>query len=484
MANVFISYSSKDSDFVDRLKRALEQHTYKVWLDRWEIHGGVSIPEAIQQGLHNANYVIVVLSINSVKSKWVECEWQAAYWQEIKDGSVTVIPLLLEECAVPLLLQAIHTIDFRSSFSDGLPQLMNTLYELEKSQCHRQKKKVWFLDNNAVSLKQFSARHGEVFEIRIFDNVVELMNCLMEVSNAPHFPDVLLTDLYAPLEALHVDLKLLAKTEKALSVFMDGVATLKESVDNAWNPSGVAIVKAVRSIYEKLPILLYTQRGLILLDDDALIQLEHLDVGWLLKNQFSADTERLFLTKNIGYNGREHTDKQGSILYIDDNEKFLSQFVKRHQEHFHIECIQDQGQLLPLLDTMKRQDRFPDLLLVDLYYPKGNSTRDEQRINAANKKLRDFKKQQEKLRQLIKKTHDPFGMNVVQQVRKTWPDRAALPILIYSRFGLLVLEDAALQKIEEQDASWLFKNRYGICTERVKILGEIARSQVLSAKPR
>jgi hypothetical protein len=39
MANIFISYSSKDRDIMLQVAADLESHGHEVWLDQWKITG-------------------------------------------------------------------------------------------------------------------------------------------------------------------------------------------------------------------------------------------------------------------------------------------------------------------------------------------------------------------------------------------------------------------------------------------------------------
>jgi len=67
--SVFISYSSKDKDFVDNLAIRLVKDRIKVWVDRWEINVGDSLIEKIQTALTESSFLIVVLSKDSVQSE-------------------------------------------------------------------------------------------------------------------------------------------------------------------------------------------------------------------------------------------------------------------------------------------------------------------------------------------------------------------------------------------------------------------------------
>jgi predicted esterase len=74
MRTVFISYSSKDRDFAERLATDLRASGAGVWFDQWEIKVGHSITQKINDGIHDNDYLAVVLSPDSVSSDWVRKE--------------------------------------------------------------------------------------------------------------------------------------------------------------------------------------------------------------------------------------------------------------------------------------------------------------------------------------------------------------------------------------------------------------------------
>lgn len=126
-AKVFLSHSSVDKAFVRGLAVDLSALGHQPWLDEWEILGGESIPTRIAEGLHEADFVVLVLSKASVQSKWVEQEWQAKHWNEISEHKVSLIPLLLSDCEIPTLLKPRKYVDFRSDYGDGLEALARSL---------------------------------------------------------------------------------------------------------------------------------------------------------------------------------------------------------------------------------------------------------------------------------------------------------------------------------------------------------------------
>jgi TIR domain len=66
---LFMSHSSKDKWFVRKVADDLRNLGHIVWLDEHSIKVGQSIPQAIQKGINESDYVIIFLSQNSVFSK-------------------------------------------------------------------------------------------------------------------------------------------------------------------------------------------------------------------------------------------------------------------------------------------------------------------------------------------------------------------------------------------------------------------------------
>ena len=58
---VFISYTHKDSWFVDELAANLDASGIDVWIDKWEIKIGDSITERINDGIRESDFLILVL---------------------------------------------------------------------------------------------------------------------------------------------------------------------------------------------------------------------------------------------------------------------------------------------------------------------------------------------------------------------------------------------------------------------------------------
>ena len=111
---LFISYSRKNKETALRLAKDLKNYGIAVWLDLLNLEPGTHWDIAIQNALEDSRGLIVLLSIPSVASKYVLSEIDCALEQNKK-----IIPILLEECRVPLLLRRVQYIDFTQSYDDG-----------------------------------------------------------------------------------------------------------------------------------------------------------------------------------------------------------------------------------------------------------------------------------------------------------------------------------------------------------------------------
>jgi hypothetical protein len=134
---IFISYSHKDKNFVDNLALILVDKRIKVFIDRWELKLGDSITNKIQDAISDASYLMVVLSKNSVESDWCKREITTALMLELEKKRVVLLPILLEDCEIPLFLRDKYYADFRNSFEDGLSTVLESLSKMNNDAAGR-----------------------------------------------------------------------------------------------------------------------------------------------------------------------------------------------------------------------------------------------------------------------------------------------------------------------------------------------------------
>lgn len=121
MYDVFISYTSRDKEFVNGLATDLMESGVKVWFAEWEMKPGDSLLKKISDGIKDSSFLFVVLSPNSVSSRWVEQEVRQAITEEIYSNKVKVVPILYRKCNIPDYLKDKVYVDF----SEGDPEEYN-----------------------------------------------------------------------------------------------------------------------------------------------------------------------------------------------------------------------------------------------------------------------------------------------------------------------------------------------------------------------
>lgn len=124
---VFISYSHEDCEFVDQLFMQLLRHRVHIWLDRCEMKVGESLTSRIEDAITRAGALLVVLSKASVKSDWCRRELNAGLMRELKERQILVLPVLKEDCDIPLFLQDKLYADFRANPEEGLKDILESL---------------------------------------------------------------------------------------------------------------------------------------------------------------------------------------------------------------------------------------------------------------------------------------------------------------------------------------------------------------------
>jgi hypothetical protein len=124
---IFISYSHQERDFVDTLSYHLVKAKAHVWVARWELRVGDSLLNRIESAIQSASALLVILSEASTKSEWCRKELTAGLVRELEERRVVVLPVLLEECTVPLFLRDKLYADFRTDFDAGLRAVLESV---------------------------------------------------------------------------------------------------------------------------------------------------------------------------------------------------------------------------------------------------------------------------------------------------------------------------------------------------------------------
>lgn len=104
---LFISHSTKDDDFVNRLVSELQIHGHQTWVDHIDMPPGAQWMDVIEEALEHCELLILVVSQSAMESDYVKREWQIFY-----DLKRPIIPIRLEDCRTPLLLRTLHHVEY------------------------------------------------------------------------------------------------------------------------------------------------------------------------------------------------------------------------------------------------------------------------------------------------------------------------------------------------------------------------------------
>ena len=126
MANVFLSYSTKDHFFAELASIKLAEARITLWRDQGQLRAGTDWRQGIEQGISGSLAVLVALSSNSSESSYVTYEWAYALGK-----GKAIIPLKLNECSIHPKLETIQYLDF--SVPGALPwaSLIERVREIE-----------------------------------------------------------------------------------------------------------------------------------------------------------------------------------------------------------------------------------------------------------------------------------------------------------------------------------------------------------------
>ena len=120
--SVFISYSRRESPFVDVLLDALEDEGLEVWVDYHSLVPAKPWLDQILQGIRRADVFLLVVSKDSMASENVRSEYQYALEQTKR-----IILIIFEAVDLPPALQHCEWIDFHTSFSKKKKELLAQL---------------------------------------------------------------------------------------------------------------------------------------------------------------------------------------------------------------------------------------------------------------------------------------------------------------------------------------------------------------------
>ena len=96
----FISYSSKDQTFAERLRIDLQERGFACWFAPHDLPIGAKIRSGIEDALQTHDKVILVISNHAIDSSWVETEVETTLEREVTSGMTLLMPIRLDAAVI------------------------------------------------------------------------------------------------------------------------------------------------------------------------------------------------------------------------------------------------------------------------------------------------------------------------------------------------------------------------------------------------
>jgi TIR domain len=135
----FISYSTKDNPFIQRLYADLKAIGIMCWFAPKDLKIGAKFRVEIDDAIRVYDKLLIVLSKRSVQSEWVEKEVETAFEKERKEKRLVLFPIRLDQAVMKVAVgwaadirRTRHIGDFRnwkdpSAYAKAFDRLLRDL---------------------------------------------------------------------------------------------------------------------------------------------------------------------------------------------------------------------------------------------------------------------------------------------------------------------------------------------------------------------
>ncbi|MTJ08944.1 MULTISPECIES: TIR domain-containing protein [unclassified Anabaena] len=107
MTQVFLSYSEKEREVMEKIANILMRESFTVWTNKTDIQSGADFIESIYRGIEEADNVVFLMSPASLQSEYCQMELSYACSQKKR-----IIPLLIEQVEVEQIPVELRTLQF------------------------------------------------------------------------------------------------------------------------------------------------------------------------------------------------------------------------------------------------------------------------------------------------------------------------------------------------------------------------------------
>jgi hypothetical protein len=96
----FVSYSTKDQEFAERLHADLQGKGVRCWFAPHDLPVGARTWDAIDEAIRLRDKLLLILSKASIASEWVEDEVNKAYAEERSRKEVVLFPIRIDNAVI------------------------------------------------------------------------------------------------------------------------------------------------------------------------------------------------------------------------------------------------------------------------------------------------------------------------------------------------------------------------------------------------
>jgi uncharacterized protein YjbI with pentapeptide repeats len=96
----FISYSSRDQEFAERIHADLQNNGVRCWFAPHDLSIGTKILDGLDAAIRVHDKVLLILSEHSIGSDWVEDEVKTAFEEERKREQTVLFPIRLDDAVI------------------------------------------------------------------------------------------------------------------------------------------------------------------------------------------------------------------------------------------------------------------------------------------------------------------------------------------------------------------------------------------------
>jgi tetratricopeptide (TPR) repeat protein len=131
---VFLSHSTIDKPFVEKLAPAMIANGFTPWLCEVDIEISANFVAEISKGLKESDLILLVWSPDAANSVWTQAEWTTTLKQEVEQSRIRLGVIMLRQHDLPPLLDTKNFIGARSDHDTAIRRTLEWLEVRRKAQ--------------------------------------------------------------------------------------------------------------------------------------------------------------------------------------------------------------------------------------------------------------------------------------------------------------------------------------------------------------